>query len=402
MKPSAAACVFAIVISSVAFAQAQSDDEYISEFLKIHPRIANPPTLPEYANVPRYDQLYMQPAELDEAIKKIDATNGGPLAWGVSYRMQSLNQMFRVTGDVKYLTTNFRFTRAILANRDDRKQIKTYNGEVLPAWSAGGYSGRGRSVFLVHTGMILYPMLDAAKLARSTSLEKDFAALVPAMIESLHAHDREWRDGPGKDGGHFIGVNEEPTMDGHPQPFNRLSAIGRAMWVASELMDDKELRRRCIATGWYIKHRLPIAADDGAYYWKYRLDDDPTTQPTTRLKMGAGEDSSHAGLSITFPIMLARNGEAFTADDIKRFAKTYENGAARLGGGIILGDVCGNPKSKIDRIGSPAKWLDLAQFDPAIADRILPYFLNFCPTPTPLDLSSLIAHQNWRELPRRD
>jgi len=145
--------------------------------------------------------------------------------------------------------------------------------------------------------------------------------------------------------------------------------------------------------GWYIKHRLPIA-DDGAYYWKYRLDEEPKTQPTTRLKTSAGEDSSHAALSISFPIMLARSGEVFTADDIKRFAKTYENGVARLGGGIVFGDICGNPKSRIDHIGSPAKWLVLAEDDAAIADRILPYFLNFCPTPTPLDLSALIAFQH--------
>jgi hypothetical protein len=368
-----------------------ADQAYIQRFLKAHPRIENPPALAEYATVQRYDQLYMGDY-LDQSISKI-RDDGGRLAWSISYQMQSLNQMFLNTRDFKYLLANLRLGRKILAVRDDKVGTKTWNGQSLAAWSSPGYSKRGRAVFLVHTGMIVYPLLHSIWLARQdkncpAELRTDLDQLLSPLLESIHVHDREWRPGPGSDKGYYIGLDEEPTMDNRPQPVNRLSAIGRALWVAWQLTGDTSYRDKALAMGRYIHSRLPIAKD-GSYYWAYWLSTAPATQPVSRTQI-KGEDASHAGLSITFPIQLAEAGQVFTPQDMKRFGTMFENGISRLRGGIMLADVTGNPASSPARIGSPANYLRLRPWCPQIADRIIPFYLQYKPTPTPLELSLLI------------
>ena len=83
-------------------------------------------------------------------------------------------------------------------------------------------------------------------------------------LESLHLHDRQWRDGPGSDEGRYVGQDEEAALDGKPQPANRLSAMGRCLWTAWLITHDSRYRSKAVALGWYMKRRLPIGRD-GAY-----------------------------------------------------------------------------------------------------------------------------------------
>ena len=53
-------------------------------------------------------------------------------------------------------------------------------------------------------------------------------------------------------------------------------------------------------------------APDGAYYWGYWLPADPVKEPAPRESV-KGEDSSHAALTVAFPIMLAREGLSFAS-----------------------------------------------------------------------------------------
>jgi len=371
-----------------------SDDQYVAAFNKHFQLRGAPAVLNDIASVELYDSLYMGKS-LDDALAAPLANIGGDIAWGLAYRMISLNDMFRLTQNPKYLQANLRCINAVLAVRDDRTGTKNFRGQAQPAWSCDKYSARGRAVFLVHTGMIVYPMLDAIQLARTSpnlpaDIKKQFDQLLPTALESVHLHDRQWRDGPAPDEGFYIGQDEEPLLDDKPQPANRLSAMGRCLWTAWLITHDSQYRTRAIALGWYIKHRLPVG-EDGAYYWAYALASSPATGPVQRTEV-AGEDLSHATLSVSFPILLAQNHEVFTDQDMRRFAKTVINGWARLGtNGILFGNITGSPRSKPESVIHPDGWLWLSTFDPEVKNRILPFYLNYTRPLRPEEFAPLLA-----------
>jgi len=306
--------------------------------------------------------------------------------------MVALNEMTRATGDSKYLAANLRCIRAALAARDDRTGTKLFDGRVAPAWSSDGYRKGGQALFMVHTGMIVYPMLDAADLARRMpgvpdDVRRELQAIVPPALESLACHDESWRDGPGDGEGHYVMLREEESSEGKPQPGNRLAAMGRALYAAYRVTKDEKFLQRTRALARYVKRRLPVA-ENGAYVWPYWLPIDPVA---TAVPGGAApEDTSHGSLTMAFPALLAADGEVFTPDDMARFGKTVQHGIARLGNGVLLGDVGGLPSSSPDGLGHPANWLQLAPYAPHVRDAIVPFYLRYKPTLQPSEMAYLI------------
>jgi len=238
-------------------------------------------------------------------------------------------------------------------------------------------------------------MLDAVLVARSMggcvdeALRRDLEATVPAALDSIACHDAAWRDGPGAGEGHYVMLAEEASGEGKPQPGNRLSAMGRALWCAYRVTNEAKYRDRAIAMGHYIRRRLPVD-DNGAYRWSYWLPITPltATQPAT----AAPEDTSHASLTMAFPLMLANDGEVFTSEDMVRFGRAVVHGIGRLDNGVLFGDVGGLPSSSPERLGHPANWLQLAGYAPEVRERIVPFYLRYKPTPTPSELAYLIRY----------
>jgi hypothetical protein len=388
----------AAVLTLVATASAEgpvNDEQYAAAFNQHFHKRSAPVTLKEIASVERYDSLFMGHS-LDELLASDLQKLGGDLAWGVAYRMNSLNDMFRVTRDSKYLDANLRCAQAVLAVRDDHTGTKNFRGQALLAWSTSAYTGK-RTVFLVHTGMIIYPMLDAIYLAKtspevSAETKAELEKLLPTALQSLHLHDSQWRDGPGADEGRYVGHDQESTLEGKPLPANRLSAMGRCLWTTWLITKDPQYRTKAIALGWYIKHRLPIA-EDGAYYWPYLLSDTSAAATPFKLDRSAfpGEDLSHATLTVSFPIMLAQNHEVFTEEDMRRFAKTVTGGFARLGNGVLFGNINGSPSSNPAFVIDPAGWLGLCAYDPAVKAHILPFYLDYEQPARPEALAALLA-----------
>lgn len=387
------ACICAFAFMPLCHAEA-TDAAYIEEFLKKYPKVEQPPSLESYATPAEYDTRFLG-KNLEPALKKV-SNNGGGIAWGLAYRMMSLNEMHRVTDDVKYLAANLECLRAVAAVRDDKQGIKLWTGAVAPAWSSDKYAERGRAVFAVHTGMITYPMLDCLGLVSEhadlrASLGVEYDSLLTTACEALAYHDRQWRDGPAPEEGHYIGMEQENVLENKPLPGNRLSAMGNALWASWKITGNPTHQDRALAIGRYIKNRLGLAPD-GAYYWSYWLPIEPLSGPLSE-KPTSGEDSSHGALTASFPLLLAREGKVFDEEDVRRFAKTVLNGVARLGGGIILGDVVGSPGSKPDYAGAPAKWLEAAHAIPEVRDRIVAFYLNYCPSPSPFEMALLIRHR---------
>jgi hypothetical protein len=375
----------------------ETDAKYIERFQQTHKKAEPAPALDTYATVGRYDAAFLGD-NLTKALQDVSNDQGG-IAWGLAYRMMSLNEMYRVTGDVKYLSANLGCIRAVMAVRDDKRGVKLWTGAIAPAWGSDKYAQRGRAVFGVHTGMITYPMLDFLLLAKQqpdflSKLGNGYQTILTSAEEALAYHDRQWRDGPGEGEGHYIMMDQEDGTEGKPKPGNRLSALGRALWLSWKVTGNTTHRDRARAIGLYMKRRV-TPAPDGAYYWPYWLPVEPVKEAAPKEAI-SGEDTSHAGLTIALPILLASEGEVFDEADMKRLGNTVVKGFGRLGNGLLFGDITGNPGSAPQYVALPVKWLPLAKYVPEVRDRILAFYLNYQPRPAPLDLAMLLR---WTAAP---
>lgn len=395
ITPILCVCALVCAVHLSAFAQAPEDADYIKRFQEHYPKVDPAPTLAEYATAAKFDERFLG-AKLDEslAIVKDRGNDNGNLAWGIAYWMAAYNQMFRNTHDAKYLDAELRCAEAVLSVRDDKRGTKLFTGETAPAWSSDKYAKRGRAVFGVHTGMLVWPMLDFLLLVkdRPEVLAPDserFATIRKEAIEALAWHDKQWRNGPAEDEGHYIMINQEEDCEGMIKPGNRLSALGRAIWCAWKLTGDEHYKDRALRMGRYIKRRLAIGPD-GAYYWPYWLPADPPAGTVDPKTIG-GEDCSHAQLTMAFPLMLAQDGEVFTHEDVERFGLTVRNGIGRLGGGVLLGSVTGDPKFAPSYVSNPDGWLAPACTNPEAKDMLISFYLNYQPAPSAPDLAALIA-----------
>ncbi|MBI4558532.1 MAG: hypothetical protein HY706_13195 [Candidatus Hydrogenedentes bacterium] len=373
----------------------EADAEYVKRFQEKFPPVDPAPALAAYATPAKYDELFMG-ERLSKALEKVSNNQGG-IAWGLADRMTSLNEMFRNTEDTKYLQANLECIRAVLAARDDRRGVTLWTGKIAPAWSSDKYAERGRAVFAVHTGMILYPILDFLSLTKGLpefkeSLGAEFETILHDANETLVYHDRQWRDGPSEQEGHYIGVDQENVLEGKPLPGNRLSAMGRALWMSWKVSGNDTHRDRAVALGRYIRNRLYLGSD-GAYYWAYWLTENGVgnAPPPADLR---GEDASHASLTITLPALLAAEGQVFTSEDSARLCKTVTNVLARLDNGVLFGDVAGRPTSNPNHAAHPADWLRLSPFRPDVYERLSLFYTRYQSRPNPLDIALLIRYRS--------
>ncbi len=371
----------------------EQDAAYMNRFHDHFRKVEPVPTIEEYVSPKQYDDLYMG-RKFDAALNLVNNDQGG-IAWGWSYRMMSLNEMYRATENDKYLKANLKAIQTILSVRDDKLGKKLWTGKIAPAWGSEKYAERGRAIFAVHTGIIVYPMLDFLSIVKEKPalakwLGKQSQPILKQVQESLAFHDPQWRDGPEEGEGHYIGLNQENTMEEKPLPGNRLSSMGRALWLLSTLTNDAQSRARAIAIGHYMQRRLSQDSD-GAYYWPYWLPLQPVTDPIPKDKLG-GEDVSHGSLTMALPILLESQGEVFNAQQMESLVKTVTQGFARLNNGMLFGDVCGNPKSNPIYVQLPARWLRLTPHSKEVYDRIADFYVQYQPKPGPLDLALLLRY----------
>ena len=390
-KPLFAAILFLLTATTL---HAESpEDAYVAKFLKSNPRIEQPPVLEDYATPAIFDAAYLGES-VDNALKNVQNDSGG-IAWGLSYYMRAFNTMHTVTGDVKYLDANLRLVRAVAAATDEKRGKSLFNGRVVNAWGCDSYAERGRALFAVHTGIIAAQMLDFLLHARENAafdatLGEERAVLLQAALDAMAEHDRQWRDGPEDGAGYYIGLDQENVLEGKPLPGNRLSAMGWALWLSWKLTGNVTHRDHALALAHYIRNRISNAPD-GAWYWPYQLPEQPVTEQQTREQVN-GEDTSHAGLTLSLPMVLIQENQVFTRDDLGRLAKTVLNGFARRDDGILFASITGNPKLPPDHIGYAVNYLPAAQADPEAGRRIAAYYLNYRPHPAPLELAELMLY----------
>lgn len=428
----------------------RDEDTYRRAFAAEYPRIKNPRSLSELASAAEYDRIYFDPGLCPEAA---EITNeDGSLAWILSRSMMSLNEMYRATGDAKYLRSNLECARAVMAARDDSRGLRLWNRRLpAPVWGCTKYVTDRRTAHVIHTAQILYPILDLLRLIGDREPElidpAERESLVIRTRESLDFHDDQWqlhpaaepgsrRDKEARDAsekgaetaddtvatigsgtsaeaasgkgaktgaGKDAAAGEETAVDGDegyyweddprerlPQPANALSLMGATLWLSWKVSGNEAHREKALALGRYLKRRLDVRPD-GTYFWSYRLPRDPLNGPEKTAGM-TSDDTGHGGLVTMLPLLLAEDGEIFTTADIRRLARTALHGFARLDTGMLYPRVDGGTNAVPPLPSTVAIWLQLSPQAPELYDRISRYYIERVPRPTPLSLALLIRY----------
>jgi hypothetical protein len=243
------------------------------------------------------------------------------LAWGESYVLQSLAAMARATGHTIYFDRMARHTDAVLAMRDDARGVADYRGISGACWRNTGYQDGGEAYcYAVHSGMLIYPMAEFARLVSTwrhreataydgQTYAAKAAAYVAAAQQTVAFHDDEW------DADGFYVFRGDATFLDYPgvdQPLNQSNAMGLALLVLHDVTGEPAYLEKATALAQRFKSMITTGGD-GANLWNY------WGGPFA----GDGEDISHAAINVEFAALAAERGVVFTPADIDGFADTF-------------------------------------------------------------------------------
>lgn len=351
--------VAAIGLLAVAFTP--ESESYEQRFVQEYPPRPVVRDLRKFASIELYDARF-----LDWQPQALDNSDGG-LAWGLSYRMSSLNEMFKVTGDEKYLHRNLLLAEHLVSSTD----LATGKGP-LPTWSSTKYSGGRRMTHLVHTAMIAFPVLEALSLTGKQKHEE----LLGAIIAALRTHDFQWRDGPRADEGYFVYPPDQERA-GEVLPVNRLNAMAKCLWMEWKLTGNQESKRKALSLARFFKNRLMLS-EGGAYLWPYFL-----TLKVEKAEEFLPEDMSHAALTASLVPLLAEDGKVFDEADLQRFAATLHQGILGERPGIVFADLQGRATGDPKQVDLAARWLEFAPYHRSIYPKLAKYYELYDRDPNP-------------------
>ena len=295
----------------------------------------------------------------------------GELAWGVSYGMMALNVLYEATGDTRYLAQQADVIEKVLAKRDadlaatygEAAYLDYQRDRVLKAWGTGHYSNGQHTSWLVHAGMLLYPMADFARIVRAggekTAAWRDRAeALVPKLEETISEFDPEWRDGPQDGMGYYLFPN------GTIAPNNQMNAPGRALFILYDLTRKAEYRDKAWRLAAFSRSKLTHVPDGDCYVWAY-------SQGKPEGPPGTGEDISHAAINAHFMYLAWEHRASFDDTDMQRLTRTLTRGLY-VGNGQMSATL-GGRQPNAAHTGQCARWAFLARFDPQVETIIREY-----------------------------
>ncbi len=319
------------------------------------------------------DRLLRQPVHgcsnvLEQPVSGLDEDGYGNAAWSLAYAMEALNVMYEATGDPAYLRGGLRVARSLMDSRDselagrgDRERYMDYvRGRVMKAWGTGTYSGGRHTCWLVHQGMLLYPIAELCRLVRSggkalAQHRAETTALERQVREVAQEFDTEWHEGPKKGMAYYV------SPDGKVLPNNYQSAMGRVFLA----LGDRASRSRARKLLAYIRSKLTLDTERDCWLWAYsqRGPDGPA---------GIGEDISHAAITGSFLYLCWERRGGFSRRDVERLARTFTR-AVHLGGGTMAGRLGVAGEGAPEYTAQCGRWAHLARIDPAVEDAIRMY-----------------------------
>ena len=307
-----------------------------------------------------------------------DANNEtATLAWGESYVMMSLAALFRVSQNPIYLDRLAWHIDGVLAQRDDARGVADYRGVSGACWQDKHYQPNDEPYcYVVHSGMIAYPMAEFARLVAASGLGEELARdgltfadkasqYTAAAIETVAYHDDQWNDA-----GYYV-FRPDAAFLGYPGadlPLNQSNALGRLLLVLSELTGEAAYLDKATKLAQRFRDQISTGPF-GEALWNY----------WGGSYSAPGEDISHAALNVDFAMLSADYGVVFDAGDRERFAQTFHQRvyvddhtmSNQLGGGAS------NDPSYRPQVG---RWLRLSTTRAAVYTSVRDlYDLDYAP-----------------------
>jgi hypothetical protein len=327
--------------------------------------LAGEPSRSQPASSPgeRFDPASLKALEVFRAVEATIGPDGfsknpdADWGWSESRVLMAYQAMYEATGDEQYLTRLLEHIDRVLAARGDRRGLNDeIRGKMMPGWITTGYTEGKRHAYLVHAGMIVFPMARCAAIVLPDStLAAKYGPAVRKIFtdvaETLAAYEEDWREGPNADEGYYYCPVLKTGL-----PFNQQNALGRAM-VAMYLATGKDsYRQRAEKLARFFKRRLKIEED--RYSWDY-----------WPQRPGA-EDTSHASINVDFAFQCYRAGIVFDAADMNRFVATLRHITLPDG----FADFIDGQRTKDGVLGLYiGGWAHLCFIDPALREPLVEF-----------------------------
>lgn len=272
----------------------------------------------------QYDKWYYEISNWtkDNLLQNGNGVHGGQYAWEWSYIGNSLIEMYKATGDDKYLNLFVSQAEFIFSQTDQKlgKESFTNTGLSLPAWSDDGHysSGEFNYIYPVHTGMIMLPILRFVNEVKENNLSK-YNNLADEFLKAggkalaIHNNKEMWIDINENEGfflGHPFGegIISEANKIGIP---NRIFIYLAACGLYDKLTDGSVYTQKIEKSLRYFKSSLlKYDKNYDSYYWSY-------------WEHGYGdkwEDISHASLTV-YGLFLLKEEAGFDIFSDREFTK---------------------------------------------------------------------------------
>jgi len=274
----------------------------------------------------------------------------GSLAWGESYLMHAYCVMYEATKDPWYLKKLADHADAVLEKRDDTLGVADYRGVSGAGWR--NFQTGFPYGWVVHTGMITYPMARFAAIVQANSalqgivgfdgvpLSQKAATYVQRVKESVAFHEWEWQYGPYGGEGHY----RFPSIihGGLNVPHNHQNAMGRTLVALYEATGEVFYRSRAEMLATFFQRRILSGDSVAGYVWHYwdKIGD--------LVFSGPADDLSHGAISVDFAVLAHQAGIVFAAYDLTGFVWTFRN---RLDRGLV-----GSLANLVDGSGGTGTW----------------------------------------------
>lgn len=300
----------------------------------------------------------------------------GTLAWKESWQLIAFVEMYEATGETFFLDQLVEHADQVWKFRDDKHgKLDAIRQHVMPSWGSSVYSGGQWHVWLVHSGILTYPMASFVCLvyengelhAQYRSKAEEYFSRIQEVIDGFNS---EWVQSG--DEGYYqypdgllkvLQPDNENPLPQHPLPINQYLALGLSMLELGCAADcvragsggqDLERAERMAR---FTRKQLQPGAKPDTYTWNYGFG-----------RVAFMEDFSHGALLVMFAALAQRHGIVFTEADLQILANTFNS---------IVIQPDGRPSLRIDGTGgsddnmdlATGLWLDLAGVDRAIYDH---------------------------------
>ncbi|HYF51559.1 MAG TPA: hypothetical protein VEJ63_19250 [Planctomycetota bacterium] len=323
-------------------------------------------------NLPKLDPQVFKSNVTDEFLRADNAK--GDLAWKEAHILHSLMDAYAGTRDRWFLDKMIAHVDELWQYRDDRRgKVDELRNRVMPGWGSSGFGKDKWHVWLVHTGMITFPIAGFVRAVyESPELHAQYKAKADACLaqicELIDAFDDEWYEFDDK--GYYEYIAEMATLQGFPRgphqslPHNMyligataLLDAGHALELQQRGRGQKYLQRAERMLRNFKSHLRPGSKPD-TYAWDY------WHYPERGARI---EDASHGAFGVIPAFRAWKNGLVFTRDDMVKFANTFKKIVLRPDGNVSkFIDGTGETSDYFNSVAS--FWLDLAEVDPEILE----------------------------------